>query len=87
VQAAKLIKRVSAVYPAAAKSAGVRGSVVLNATIAKDGTVESLKVVSGPPLLVQSALDAVKQWVYAPTEINGERVQVQTLITLSFTLE
>ena len=87
VQAAKLIKRATPVYPAAAKSARVRGSVVLDATIAKDGTIESLKVVSGPALLVQSALDAVKQWVYAPTEINGEPVEVQTLITISFTLE
>jgi TonB family protein len=87
VQAAKLIKRVTPVYPSAAKSARVRGTVVLDATIAKDGTVGSLKVVSGPALLVQSALDAVKQWVYAPTEIDGAPVEVQTQITVSFTLE
>jgi len=58
----------------------------LNAIIGKDGTVQNLTVVKGHPLLVQAALDAVKQWRYKPTLLNGEPVEVQTTIDVNFTL-
>jgi protein TonB len=60
--------------------------VKLNATIAKDGTIQHLEVISGHPLLVQSALDAVRQWVYQPTLLNGQPVEVQTEIDVNYTL-
>jgi protein TonB len=58
----------------------------LHALIAKDGTVQQLEVMSGHPLLVQAALDAVKQWRYRPTLLNGEPVEVDTTIDVIFTL-
>ena len=64
----------------------VTGSVVLHAIIGKDGTVSQLEVVSGHPLLVQSALDAVKQWRYQPEVLNGDPVEVDTTITVTFQL-
>ena len=60
--------------------------VKLNAIIGRDGTIQNLTVVSGHPLLVPSALEAVKQWVYAPTLLNGEPVEVVTQIDVNFTL-
>ncbi len=88
VQAAKLIKKPSPVYPPIAKSARIQGTVVLQAYIGKDGTIQNLKMVSSAsPLLVQSAMDAVKQWVYQPTLLNGEPVDVITEITVNFTLQ
>ena len=60
--------------------------VKLNAIIAKDGTIQSLEVISGEPVLVQSALDAVRQWVYQPTLLNGQPVEVQTEIDVNYTL-
>lgn len=87
VQAAKLLKHPAPVYPAVAKQARIQGRVVLQAIVAKDGTIESLKLLSATsPLLVQSALDAVKQWVYQPTLLNGEPVEVLTEVTVNFTL-
>jgi periplasmic protein TonB len=73
-------------YPQIAKAARVSGSVVLQATISKSGTIEGLKVVSGHPMLVQAAVDAVKQWHYKPYYLNGEPVEVETQITVNFTL-
>jgi len=61
--------------------------VVLSAVIAADGTIQSVHVVSGPPLLMGAALDAVRQWRYKPTLLNGEPVEVQTLITVNFVLQ
>jgi len=88
VQAAKLIKKPQPVYPPIAKSARIQGTVVLQAYIGKDGTIQNLKMVSSAsPLLVQSAMDAVKQWVYQPTLLNGEPVDVITEITVNFTLQ
>jgi len=81
-----LIRDVKPTYPAIAKAARVQGSVVLQATISKDGSIENLRVVSGHPMLVQSALDAVKQWRYRPYALNGEPVEVETQITVNFTL-
>jgi len=86
VQAANLINQVRPVYPPLAKQARISGTVELSAIIGKDGRVQDLKVVRGHPLLVQAALDAVKQWVYKPTLLNGEPVEVSTTIDVNFTL-
>jgi len=74
------------VYPPIAKTAHISGTVVLHAVIAKDGSVEDLQYVSGPPLLMKSAMDAVKQWRYQPTQLNGDPVEVDTTISVVFTL-
>jgi protein TonB len=88
VQAAKLIKKPLPVYPPIAKSARIQGAVVLQATIGKDGTIQNLKMISAAsPLLIQPAMDAVKQWVYQPTILNGEPVDVITEVTVNFTLQ
>jgi len=87
VQAANLITPVPPVYPPEAKQARVQGIVELQATIGTDGHVIDLKVVRGHPLLVQAALDAVKQWVYRPTLLNGQPVEVVTTIQVNFTLQ
>jgi protein TonB len=81
-----LIHKVQPVYPPLAKQARISGSVVLQAVISKDGSIEKLQVVSGHPMLVQSALDAVKQWKYKPYFLNGEPVEVDTQVTVNFTL-
>ena len=73
-------------YPPLAKTARIQGSVVLHAIISKTGGIENLQVVSGHPMLTQSALDAVKQWKYKPYFLNGEPVEVDTTITVNFTL-
>jgi len=86
VAATKLISQIRPVYPPEAKAQRVQGKVSLMAVIAKDGTVQSLEVVSGDPLLVPSALEAVKQWVYQPTLLNGQPVEVQTMIDVNYTL-
>ena len=86
VQATKMIKQVTPVYPQIAKTAHIEGTVVLHAIIAKDGTMKELVFVSGPPLLMRAAMDAVRQWVYAPTLLNGEPVEVDTTISVVFTL-
>jgi protein TonB len=81
-----LIHEVHPTYPPLARQARVQGAVVLQAVISKDGSIQNLKVVSGHPMLVQSALDAVKQWRYKPYFLNGEPVEVETSITVNFTL-
>jgi periplasmic protein TonB len=86
VQQAMLISQPRPMYPPLAKQARIQGVVELNAVIGKDGTVGSLSVVKGHPLLVQAAIDAVKQWRYKPTLLNGEPVEVQTTIDVNFTL-
>lgn len=87
VQAAKLIRMVRPVYPAIAIEARIQGTVELAAIISANGTVESLRYLSGPPLLVRAAKDAVRQWVYHPTLLNGKPVAVETTIKVIFTLE
>ena len=86
MQAANLIKKVTPVYPPLAKTARVQGTVRFTALIGKDGTVLNLELVSGHPLLIPSATDAVKNWVYRPTLLNGQPVEVITQIDVSFTL-
>ncbi len=73
-------------YPPLAKQARIQGVVRLNAIIGKDGTVQDLQAASGHPLLVPSALDAVRQWVYKPTLLNGNPVEVVTVVDVNFTL-
>lgn len=87
VQAANLITQIKPAYPPLAKQARIQGTVELSAIIGKDGRVQDLKVVRGHPLLVQSALDAVKSWIYRPTMLNGEPVEVSTTIDVNFTLQ
>jgi len=86
VQQAKLVRQPHPVYPPLAKQARIQGTVKLTAIISKDGTIQHLEVISGHPLLVPSALEAVKQWVYQPTLLNGEPVEVITQIDVNFTL-
>ena len=87
VQAAHLVNRVQPVYPPLARQTRISGTVKLHAIIGKNGAVEQLQVVSGHPLLVQSALDAVRQWRYQPTLLNGEPVEVDTEIQAIFSLK
>ena len=81
-----LIHQVKPTYPPLARQARIQGAVVLQAVITKDGTIQGLKVVSGHPMLTPSAIDAVKQWRYKPYFLNGEPVEVETAITVNFTL-
>jgi protein TonB len=81
-----LIYRVQPEYPALAKLARIQGSVALRAVISKQGTIENLQAVSGPPLLIKAAVDAVRQWRYRPYVLNGDPVEVDTQITVNFTL-
>ena len=75
------------VYPAKAKQAGISGIVVLDAVIGADGSVEDLKVVSGPPALHQAAMDAVRTWRYKPYLLNNQAVEVRTVVNVVFTLK
>lgn len=86
MQAARLVSRVQPVYPPPARQARIEGSVVLHAVIGKDGGVSELQVLSGHPLLVNAALDAVRQWRYSPTLLSGQAVEVETTITVTFVL-
>jgi protein TonB len=71
-------------YPQMAKIAHVQGDVILQATISKNGTITNLRAVSGHPILIQAAMDAVKEWRYRPYLLNGEPVEVETTITVKF---
>jgi len=82
-----VIYKVVPIYPAIAKVAGVSGTVVLAATISKAGTIENLRVVSGPAMLQQAALDAVERWRYRPYLLNGEAVAVETTVNVVFNLQ
>ncbi len=83
---AKMIKRVMPIYPILAKQARISGSVRLEGIIAKDGKIQHLRVISGHPLLIPAALDAVRQWVYSPTQLNGQSVEVIAPIDVNFVL-
>jgi periplasmic protein TonB len=86
VQLAMLIHEVKPPYPPLAKAARISGVVRLAAVIARDGTIRNLQLLSGPPMLVKAALDAVQQWRYKPTLLSGEPVEVITEIDVNFTL-
>lgn len=83
VIAGQILTKVQPVYPQEAKDAHVSGAVVMRAIIGKDGTIKDLQVMSGPELLRQCSLDAVKQWTYKPYLLNGEPVEVETIITVT----
>jgi len=82
-----LIRRVQPTYPALARQARIQGSVVLSAVISRDGMIEHLQALNGQPMLEQAAIDAVRQWKYRPYLLNGEPVEVETQITVNFTLD
>jgi len=81
-----LVHRVQPSYPPLARQARIQGTVVLQAVISKDGSIQGLRLVSGHPMLAPAAIDAVKQWRYKPYILNGEPVEVETQITVNFTL-
>jgi periplasmic protein TonB len=81
-----LVKKVQPKYPKKARENGIQGQVMLRAIISKDGDVVSLSAVSGDPLLVKSAVEAVKQWKYKPYLLNGRAMVVDTQILVNFTL-
>jgi TonB family protein len=86
VMEGNLIYKVAPVYPEIAKAAHVQGIVVLFALISKTGDVEDLKVLSGPPMLTSSAIDAVRQWKYTPYMASGVTMEVRTAISVNFSL-
>jgi len=86
VTGAKIKLKVSPIYPPEARANGIEGTVRLHAIIAKDGSILQLEVISGHPQLVQAALDAVRQWKYEPTLLNGQPVEVDTTIDVFFQL-
>jgi protein TonB len=87
VAASIALQRQLPVYPFIGKEAGVQGTVILAAIISKTGTVENLRVVSGPAMLQQAAIDAVKTWRYRPYLLNGQPVDVETTVNVVFTLQ
>jgi len=86
VQASLLIYKPEPIYPPLAKQARISGAVHLSAIISTDGKIAQLRAMSGHPLLVSAAMDAVKRWVYSPTLLNGAPVEVITEVTVTFTL-
>ena len=81
-----LIRKVQPIYPPLAKAARIQGPVVLAAVISKAGTIDNLHALSGHPMLIPAAIDAVSQWRYRPYILNGEPVEVETQITVNFNL-
>jgi TonB family protein len=86
VMAAKIVRQVAPKYPSDAKKKRIQGTVKMHAIITKDGKIRDLKYISGPPELMDSALDAVRQWRYEPTLLEGKPVEVDTIISVMFTL-
>ncbi len=84
VQAANLIRKIIPLYPEEATAAGIEGRVALNVSIAEDGHVTSAEPSEGNPVLAAAAVEAVLQWQYKPTTLNGNPVQVATTVTLNF---
>jgi len=81
-----VLKKVTPRYPSQALQMRIEGSVQLQATIGKDGSISNLKILSGEAMLARAAQDAVKQWKYKPYYLNGEPVEIQTQITVNFKL-
>ena len=86
VMAGNILSKVPPDYPPIARAAHVEGTVMLHALIGKDGRVKHLTVVSGPPMLTGAAVDAVKQWVYKPYLLNGEPTEVDTTVSVNFSI-
>lgn len=87
VQPAKLIQQVPPKYPELAKMAHISGPVTLQITVGTDGAVKNVNVISGHRLLRKAAVDAVRQWLYRPYMLNGKPTEVQTEVTVNFTLD
>ena len=85
-QAKKLVSQVAPVYPQQARDAGISGQVQLRVVVGKNGTVQDIHVLSGHPLLVPAAIEAVRQWVYQPTLVNGQPVEVVSTVNVNFAL-
>jgi periplasmic protein TonB len=81
-----ILQKTQPVYPPIAKAARVSGTVVLQAMISKSGTIENLRVISGPAMLQSAAMDAVRSWRYRPYLLNNEPVEVETTINVIFSL-
>lgn len=81
-----LVHKIVPMYPPLARSARIQGTVVLQAMISKQGTIENLRLLSGHPLLAPAAIEAVRQWRYRPYILNSEPVEVETQITVNFSL-
>jgi periplasmic protein TonB len=86
VSSGLLIRKVNPTYPPLARQARIQGTVVLQAQISKDGSIENLQLISGHPMLAPAAIEAVKQWKYKPYLLNGEPVEVDTQVQVNFTL-
>jgi protein TonB len=86
VMAGQIVYKVTPQYPAMGRAVRAEGTVVLEAVISKTGTIENLRVVSGPALLQGAAIDAVKQWRYRPYVLDGQPVEVETTVNVVFTL-
>ena len=86
VQQGNLVNKVTPIYPPIAKNARISGTVVLQAIISKTGVVENLHAISGHPMLIPAAVEAVKQWRYKPYYLNGEPVEVETTVSVIFSL-
>lgn len=86
VSEGNLIRKVQPAYPPLARNARIQGVVVLQAVISKQGSIENLQVLSGHPMLVSAAIEAVRQWRYRPYVLNNEPVEVETQITVNFSL-
>ncbi len=86
VQQAKLVHRVEPIYPPIAKQIHLQGTVIIRALISREGTIRSLQVLSGHPILAKAASEAIGEWRYQPTLLNGTAVEVETLVTVIFIL-
>ncbi len=86
VMQSQLVSQAKPVYPPLAKAARVQGTVTFEALIDTDGHVQNLQLLAGPPLLVPASMTAVQQWVYKPTLLNGNPVEVITTVDVNFTL-
>jgi protein TonB len=87
LEQAMLTHRVEPQYPPLARQIHREGQVELHAIISTDGSIQSLQVVSGDPLFLRSAIDAVSQWRYRPTFLSGQPVEIETYITVIYTLQ
>jgi protein TonB len=86
VQAARILERISPIYPPEAVAENISGRVLLQAIIARDGTIKQLELKEGHPMLAPAAIEAVRQWRYKPTVLNGKAVEVQTVVEVIFNL-
>jgi periplasmic protein TonB len=87
IQPPRKIRNAVPIYPPAARAAKIGGIVIVDATIAKSGIVKNATILRGHPLLNQAALDAVTQWMFSPTRLNGEPVDVVMSVTVNFALQ